>query len=397
MPRRATAAAAVALLVSLAGATCASAQEVNVQEIKPAPEPTALKSTALKSTALKSTALKSTALKSTALKSTVPVTLDGAGANSIDPFFEAVFYAYHKAHSQVTINYDPAGSSVGVTDVEQRTVDFGDSEIPMAAKDLAKAKGTVLQVPVDLGGVAISYNIPGVRGGLKLSAAVLAGIFDGAITNWDAPAIAKVAGDTKLPDLRIVPVHRADSSGPSWDVDDYLIGTSPAWRSAAHASKPSKAWPLTSTGVGEQLNGGVATYIAQTAGAIGYVEYGYALKARFTDAAVQDRAGDFVAPGLASIAAAGRSASGLSATNFSIIDKPGAGTYPMANFSWTLLYQKQADLAKGEALQALFNYVVTTGQGEAPSLGYAPLPANAVTLARSTLDKLETSSGKPLQ
>ena len=183
-----------------------------------------------------------------------------------------------------------------MTDIEEDTVDFGDSEIPMAAKDLAMAKGTVLQVPVDLGGVAISYNIPGVATGLKLDGPTLAAIYDGAITNWDDPALASETGDAKLPNLKIVPVHRADTSGPGWDLDDYLIETAPKWVASIGTTKPSKAWPITFIGVGEQLNSGVATYIAQTPGAIGYVEYGYALKANFTNAAVLNERGDLPGP-----------------------------------------------------------------------------------------------------
>ena len=151
------------------------------------------------------------------------VTLDGAGANSIAPFFEKVFYDYEQLHSNVTVNYSPAGSSVGIKDIQENTVDFGDSEIPMSPSALAAAKGgAVLQVPVELGGVAISYNLPGVGGGLRLDGPTLAAIFDGTITNWDDPAIAKVSGASNLPDLAIVPVHRADSSGPGWDLDQYL-------------------------------------------------------------------------------------------------------------------------------------------------------------------------------
>jgi phosphate transport system substrate-binding protein len=324
------------------------------------------------------------------------VTLDGAGANSIDPFFESVFYTYHQANPKVTVNYDPAGSSVGVSDIEQATVDFGDSEIPMAAKDLALAKGTVLQVPVDLGGVAISYNLPGVPTGLKLDGPTLAAIFDGAITNWDDPTLAKETGISNLPNLKIVPVHRADTSGPGWDLDDYLIQTAPKWVASIGTTKPSKAWPITFIGIGEQLNSGVATYIAQTPGAIGYVEFGYALRAHFTNAALLNVGGAYQPPTVATIAQAGKTATKLSATNFSIIDQPGYGEYPLANFSWTLLYQKQANTAKGEALKALFSYVVTKGKVEAAQLGYAPLPANVVALAESTLNQLETANGQPL-
>ena len=145
------------------------------------------------------------------------ITLDGAGANSIEPFFQAVFYQYHQKYSNVTVNYSPAGSSVGISDIQQNTVAFGDTEVPMAATDLAKAKGVVLQVPVDLGGVAISYNVPGAPKGLRLDGSTLAAIFEGVVTNWDSPAIANVTGNSNLPNLPIVPVHRADSSGPGWD------------------------------------------------------------------------------------------------------------------------------------------------------------------------------------
>ena len=169
----------------------------------------------------------------------------------------------------------------------------------MQPKDLALAKGPVLQVPVDLGGVAISYNIPGVPSGLKLDGPTLASIFDGTIKNWDSPVIAAETGDNNLPNLPIVVVHRADSAGPTWDVDDYLIQTAPAWVQIIGTKNPSKTWPITGYGVGEQLNSGVATYIAQTKGAIGYVEYGYALKAGFTNAAILNSSGAYVVPSAA--------------------------------------------------------------------------------------------------
>ena len=324
------------------------------------------------------------------------VTLDGAGANSIDPFFERVFYDYHQANSKTTVNYSPAGSSVGVKDIQQGTVDFGDSEIPMSAADLALAPGPVLQIPVDLGGVAISYNLPGGPKGLKLDGPTLAAIFAGTVTKWNDPAIAALNPGVTLPSTSIVAVHRADSSGPGWDLDAYLIKTAPAWVAKIGTTKPSKTWPVASVGVGQQLNSGVASYIKQTAGAIGFVEYGYALQAGFVNAALKNADGDFVTPSVASIGQAGSQASSLSATNFSIIDEPGATTYPLANFSWTLLDQKQSSTDKGLAVGKLFDYVVTTGQQVSTSLGYAPLPSGVVALAQQTIKSLETSSGAPL-
>ncbi len=319
------------------------------------------------------------------------VTLNGAGANSIAPFFEKVFYDYEQLHSNVTVNYSPAGSSVGIKDIQENTVDFGDSEIPMSPSALAAAKGgAVLQVPVELGGVAISYNLPGVGGGLRLDGPTLAAIFDSTITNWDDPAIAKVSGASNLPNLAIVPVHRADSSGPGWDLDKYLISTSPSWVAKIETSKPSTSWPLPDIGEGEQLNTGVATFIKDTPGAIGYVSFGYASKAGFANVALKNGSGSYLPPSSYTIGQAGARATHLSTSNFSIIDEPGPSTYPLANFSWTLLYKKQPNAIKSAALGKLFYYVVTTGQQQARSLGYSPLPANVAQLAKTTLAKLQS-------
>lgn len=324
------------------------------------------------------------------------VTLNGAGANSVQPFFQRVFYDYHQKNSKTTVNYSPAGSSVGITDIEQGTVDFGDSEIPMTASDVAKASGPVLQIPVDLGGVAISYNVPGAPNDLRLDGPTLAAIFEGRINKWSDPQIASASGVSNLPSIPIIPVHRADSSGPGWDLDAYLLKTAPSWLAKVGKDKPAKAWPLPTVGIGQQLNTGVATYIHQTAGAIGYVEYGYALQAGFDNLALENAAGAFVAPSVSSIAADASQASKLSAKNFSIIDEPGAGSYPLANFSWTLIYAKQADTNKGLALGKLIDYVITTGQQDAPALGYAPLPADATRLATAALAQLTGAAGSPL-
>jgi phosphate transport system substrate-binding protein len=323
------------------------------------------------------------------------VTLNGAGANSIQPFFQRVFYEYHQKNHKTTINYSPAGSSVGITDIQQQTVDFGDSEIPMTAADQAKAKGTILQVPVDLGGVAISFNVPGAPSTIKLDGPTLAAIFDGSITKWNDPQIAAVTGVSNLPNLSIVPVHRADSSGPGWVLDSYLIKTAPTWATKVGTTKPSKTWPVAKVGIGEQLNSGVANYIHQTPGAIGYVEYGYALQAGFNNVAVKNAAGSFVAPSVAAITADAAQASNLSSSNFSIVGEGGSSSYPLANFSWALLYQQQSDKQKGIAAGKLFDYVVTTGQADAPALGYAPLPSSVVALAEATVAKLQGPSGTP--
>ena len=250
-------------------------------------------------------------------------------------------------------------------------------------------------MPVDLGGVAISYNLPGVGSGLKLDGPTLAAIFDGTITNWDSPRIASVTGDANLPNLAIVPVHRADSSGPGWDLDDYLIKTSPAWV-ALVGSKASKTWPLPKVGIGEQLNSGVATYVSQTKGAIGYVEYGYALRGqlhqrrpreqvrRLREAVWSyDRPGRFVRdrPQLHQVLDHRRARLPL---------------LPARQLQLDLLYRGTPTRPRRSRSGKLFDWIVTTGQQYAPSLGYAPLPANVVALAIKTLLELKTPRGGPL-
>jgi phosphate transport system substrate-binding protein len=323
------------------------------------------------------------------------VTIAGAGANSIQPFFTRVFYYYNQANKGVSVNYSPAGSSVGVTDIQQNTVNLGDSEIPIPAPASGTA-GSILQVPVDLGGVALSYNVPGVGAGLKLDGPTLAGIYLGTITTWNNAAIQVLNPGVSLPSTAIVAVHRADSSGPGYDLDQYLINTGGAAWTGPAGTTPSTKWPLPKVGVGQQLNTGVAGFIQQTAGAIGYVEYAYALQASFTNAALKNAAGGFVKPSQSSIAAAGAQASSLSASNFNIVNGPGATTYPLANFSWSLIYQKQSNTNLGIALGKLLDWVTTSGQQQAAALGYSPLPANVVSVAHQTLLTLQNSSGKPL-
>ena len=326
---------------------------------------------------------------------TPSVPLTGAGANSIQPFYTRAFYYYHQANKGVTVNYSPVGSSVGVTNIEQNTVQFGQSEIPIPTPAAGRA-GTILQIPVDLGGVALSYNIPGVATGLNLDGPTLAGIYTGTTTSWDDPSIVALNPGIKLPHTAIVPVHRADSSGPGYDLDQYLISTAGAAWTAKAGSKAATRWPLANIGVGQQLNTGVASFIQQTQGAIGYVEYAYALQSKFDNVALRNVSGAFVAPSLESAGAAGAQATNLSAAHFNIVNGQGATTYPLANFSWALVYQKQSAANTGIAIGKLFDWVTTTGQQQATPLGYAPLPANAVALAHATLLTLQTSSGQPI-
>lgn len=325
--------------------------------------------------------------------------LTGIGASSIQPFYGKVLYEYNKLDPGVTVNFTGSGSGPGVTAIEQNTASFGQSEVPMTAAQLAASKGPVVQVPVDLGGVAVSYHVSGVSGGLKLDGPTLAQIYLRKITNWNDPAIAALNPGVNLPNENIIPVFRSDTSGPGYDLDQYLIDTSSTWTSAIGASSPSTTWPTAGRATGdsgEDLNAGVAGYIQETEGAIGYVEYSYALEANFTNAALLTKSNTYVTPSVSSIAAAGATATSLSSTNFNIIWSAGSQAYPLANFSWALIYQKQSTTNTGIVLGKLFQWVTTSGQSYSSGLGYAPLPPTAVSLAHSTLLGLESASGSPI-
>jgi phosphate transport system substrate-binding protein len=325
-------------------------------------------------------------------------TLTGIGASSIQPFYGKVLYEYNQLNHGVSVNFTGSGSGPGVTAIQQNTANFGQSEVPMTAAQLAASKGPVLQVPVDLGGVSVSYHVSGVSG-LKLNGPVLAQIYLRQITNWNDPAIAALNSGVNLPNENIVPVFRSDTSGPGYDLDQYLIDTSPTWTAAIGTTAPSTTWPTAGRAngdSGEDLNAGVASYIQETEGAIGYVEYSYALEANFSNAALLNKSGSYVTPSVSSIAAAGATATGLSSTNFNIVYSAGGTSYPLANFSWALIYQKQATTNIGIVLGKLFQWVTTSGQSYSSGLGYAPLPSTAVSLAHSTLLGLQTATGSPI-
>jgi phosphate transport system substrate-binding protein len=268
----------------------------------------------------------------------------------------------------------------------------------MTAAQQAASKGTVLQLPVDLGGVAISFHVTGVSS-LKLDGPTLAAIYLRTITNWNDPTIAVLNPGVNLPNEPIIPVFRSDTSGPGYDLDQYLIDTSPAWVTAVGTSSPSTTWPnagRASGDSGQQLNAGVATYVQETEGAIGYVEYAYAKAANFSNAQIKNQAGNYQAPSVATIGNAGSSVSGVSSSNFNIVNAAGSQTYPLANFSWALIYQKQSNTNDGIVLGKLFQWLITAGQSDAAGLGYAPLPASVVASAHSTLLGLQTATGQTI-
>jgi phosphate transport system substrate-binding protein len=289
----------------------------------------------------------------------------------------------------VSVNYAAVGSSAGITQFQNGTVNFGATDVPMAPDQLATAKGPTLQVPVALGGVTLSYHLPGVPRGLHLNAATIARIFLGHITYWDNPTIKALNPGVHLSHLKITVVHRSDGSGTTYIFTDYLSHVSPAWANGPGTSTTIN-WPV---GVGEPGNSGVAAVVAQTTGSIGYVELAYAIANHFTYARIQNSARNYISPGPRSIASAAAAFPHVSATRFSIVNAAGARSYPIAGYSWMLIYKTQSNHDTGAALAAMAEWLTHQGQMLGIPLQYVPLPATIQLLAQNTLKKMVDSTG----
>jgi len=304
------------------------------------------------------------------------MTLVGAGSTFVYPFFSRAFDAYQKANPGVTINYQSIGSGGGIQQFTAHTVDFGATDVPMSAKDLSAVQGglkSIVEFPVALGGVAIAYDVPGVASGLVLSPDVLASIYLGTVKTWNDPRIAKLNPSAKLPNLAIVVVHRADASGTTYIFTDYLSAVSAGWKAGVGKSK-SVSWPASSSIV-MKGNEGVAGQIKNTPGAIGYVELAYALETQMTYASIVNASGAAVAPSIASVRAAAATKPAVDPADFSIVNASGKAAYPIAGYTWALLYKHYPDASKQAALCELFHWVETDGQKLAVAVDYVDIPS----------------------
>jgi phosphate transport system substrate-binding protein len=314
------------------------------------------------------------------------LTLVGAGSTFVYPFFSRAFDAYRAEAPGVTINYQSIGSGGGISQFSAQTVDFGATDVPMGGNDLASVPGgarSVLQIPVALGGIAVVYNVPGTSARIALPPGTLAAIFSGGVSRWNDAAIAKANPGVSFPDLPIVVVHRADSSGTTYIFTDYLSVVSPSWRSRVGTAK-SVTWPAASS-IGMKGNEGVAGQVKNTPGAIGYVELAYALETKMSYAALVNASGALVVPSIASVRAAAAAEPEVSATKYSIVNAPGKASYPLAGYTWALLYRHYDDRAKQAALCRLFRWLESDGQRLAPSIDYVDLPPSVSARAVSAL------------
>src|SRR5918997_244276 len=328
-------------------------------------------------------------------------TFIGAGATFPFPLIDTWRVEYQTVKPEVNINYQSIGSGGGVKQFIEKTVDFGATDAPLTAEEIQQAPGAV-HIPETIGSVVPAYNLP--IEGLKLTGPILADIFLGKITKWNDPKIQSINSGLSLPADDIVVVHRSDGSGTTFVWTDYLSNVSSAWEQQVGKGK-SVQWPV---GVGAPGNEGVANSINTTPNSIGYVELAYAITTGMKHASVENQAGNFIQGSLNSTeAAVASAASSLPAgdqpwTNVTMVNAPGADSYPIASFSYLLLYKDLTtnpslnDQNKAQNLVDFINWAITDGQQFAPDLAYVPLPEVVVQNVQETLGGL-TFNGAPLQ
>lgn len=320
-------------------------------------------------------------------------TLLGAGSTFVYPLFSKIFSEYGKTND-VKVNYQSIGSGGGILQLTNKTVDFGGSDAPLNAEQAKKIGVPVLHIPMASGATVVTYNLPGVAGGLKLTGKDLADIYLGKVTKWNSPEIAAANKGVKLPDMGIVVVHRSDGSGTSFIFTDFLTKVNPEW-----ASKVGKAtavnWPA---GLGGKGSEGVASLVKQTPGAIGYVELAYAIQNHMPFADIQNKSGKFIAPTLATTTAASNVELPANA-EVSLTNTNNPKGYPISSFTWALIYKEQKyggrSDARAKTLVKLMWYNIHQGQHFCEPLNYAPLSKSAVKVAEKLL-KSATYGGKAI-
>ena len=294
----------------------------------------------------------------------------GAGASFVYPAMSK-WSADYKSATGKQVNYQSIGSGGGIAQIKAATVDFGSSDAPMKPEELAKYG--LGQFPSVIGGIVPVINVAGVQAGaMKLDGETLANIFLGKITNWNDPAIAALNGGLKLPDQKITVVHRSDGSGTTFNFVNYLSKVSPEWKTSVGEGTSVK-WPV---GIGGKGNEGVAAYVKQIKGGIGYVELSYALQNRMAYSRLKNAAGNFILPSDESFAAAAASAEWAKSKDFFLVmtNAPGNDSWPITATNFILMYKKPKNLAGSKNAKEFFRWVYANGGPQATALGYVPLP-----------------------
>ena len=327
-----------------------------------------------------STTLRRLALPVLASLSFVPTVsadeITGAGSSFAYPILSKWSTDYN-AKTGDKLNYQSIGSGAGIAQIKAATVTFGASDKPLTADELSAAG--LAQFPVVIGGVVPVFSLDGVEPGkLKLTGAVLAGIFLGSITKWDDPAIVKLNPGLKLPDAAITVVHRSDSSGTTFNFVNFLSKVSPEWK-AKVGEGTSVSWPV---GIGGKGNEGVAGYVKQIKNSIGYVEYAYVKQNKMDYAQVQNHAGKFIQPSADSFQAAAVTADWKNAQDFNLVitDAPGPSAYPIAASVFVIMYKEPKDAPVSKAALKFFRWALENGQPQAKELDYVALPPALVKM-----------------
>lgn len=305
--------------------------------------------------------------------------LSGAGSTFINPMM-SVWASTYAGKTGVQVAYQSIGSGGGIAQIDAGTVDFGASDAFMKDSDIAKAKGPVVQIPVVLAPVVVTYNLPNVKSGVQFDGETLGKIFAGKITKWNDPALVALNSGKNLPDLAIAVVHRSDGSGTTDIFTDYLTKESPTWVTALGGAAQSRgktvAWPV---GIGGKGNEGVSAAVGSgqtstgTPGGIGYVELGYAIQQGLTYGNVKNKAGNSVEPCIQTVTAATQGVTYPADLRFDLTDQSGANAYPITGATWLLIYKDQTDAAKSAALVNFVSWSLTTGQDLTLGINYAPL------------------------
>ena len=322
--------------------------------------------------------------------------LQGSGASFPKPIYDKWVSEFGKVEKNVAIDYQSTGSGAGQKAVLAKTADFGASDDPMSDEDLKSAGGEIIHIPTVLGAVVLTYNLEGVKEPLKLSSQDIADIYLGNIKKWNDERLKKENPNVTLPDVEILPVYRADSSGTSAVFTDFLSKTVPEWKEKVGTNK-QPSW-VTGVGVGAKGNDGVMGQVKQTPNSIGYVELTFAKANNLPTALVKNKAGQFVEASLegVSAAAAGSVASMPEDLRTQITNADGATAYPISTYTYILVYKDQADAAKGKAIADFLWWATHDGEKFAKDLHYAPLPAEVVTKVETKIKSM-TSGGKALR
>jgi len=319
--------------------------------------------------------------------------LIGAGATFPQPLYSKMFDTYFQQH-KIKINYQGIGSGGGINQLIKKTVDFGGTDAFMTEKELKDAGATVLHIPTCLGAVVVTYNLPG-NPKLRLTPEVIAQIFLGKVKKWNDPSIQSLNKDVKLPDLSITVVRRADGSGTTYIFSEYLTKVSSEWKEKLGTGK-SLNWP--EGFIGQKGNPGVAGYIKQTPGAVGYVELLYALQNNMAYASIKNKSGNFIEPTPKSVSNAAK-VKIPDDTNVSLTDTSAKDGYPISGFTWLIFYKEQnyggRSLKRAESLAKLLMWMATDGQKYVEPLQYSPLPKEASEAAQKIIKSM-TYNGKPI-